>query len=439
MSHSRFPRRSRSRWSAMPSGTATGSSRTRRPRTRSRRSLAADTPQLVVAAASPHHLTAALIEECDRLGVPIGVVAASAVERRHASALGIIDTVDAASWDLLTPIEGARSVRGDPCTRPARARPLARRRWRRRCASPPSPTATSAPHIDEPRAAEARGARGTVVAVWGPGGAPGRTSLAIAIAAELGAAGVYTALGDADTHGASIAPALGLLDEAPGFAAACRLAGAGALTREEFERIGQFHRASRGGFWVLTGLGRPEPLAGAVERAGRRGDRRRARLGRRARARHGGRPRAGRGALERPRRAAPERRDARGAAGRGSRRRGGLRRSDRAVPLPADARRVARADRGAQGDRRRQQGAHERDRPGCGRPGATDPLPVRRHRGCRARSLGPRRLRRGDPRRTDSRGGGAAVRRAGRHPSAGGRAVGAVDRDHDGTTAERAG
>ena len=75
-----------------------------------------------------------------------------------------------------------------------------------------------------------RGARGTVVTVWGPGGAPGRSSLAIAIAAELGAAGVYTALGDADTHGASIAPALGLLDEAPGFAAACRLAGAGALT-----------------------------------------------------------------------------------------------------------------------------------------------------------------------------------------------------------------
>jgi hypothetical protein len=236
--------------------------------------LSGETPQLVVAVASPHHLTAALIEECDRRGVPISVVATSPVERRHASALGIIDTVDAASWDRLTPIAGVRSVETlasapevEVVARPAKVSPR-----------PPTravPATTSAPPPTEKRAADIRGARGTVVTVWGPGGAPGRSSLAIAIAAELGAAGVYTALGDADTHGASIAPALGLLDEAPGFAAACRLAGAGALTGQEFERIGQFHRATRGGFWVLTGLGRPsrwpelssERVAGAIAAA----------------------------------------------------------------------------------------------------------------------------------------------------------------------------
>jgi MinD-like ATPase involved in chromosome partitioning or flagellar assembly len=233
--------------------------------------LSAETPELVVAAASPHHLTAHLVEECDRRGVPITVVATSAVERRHASALGIIDTVDAASWDLITPVDGTRvptmpsSARAEPdvVARPARTVPRA-------------VTATpSAPRPSDVRAAEVPGARATVVTVWGPGGAPGRTSIAIAIAAELGAAGVYAALGDADTHGASIAPALGLLDEAPGFAAACRLAGAGALTRDEFERIGQFHRGSRGGFWALTGLGRPsrwpelsgERVSGAIAAA----------------------------------------------------------------------------------------------------------------------------------------------------------------------------
>ena len=97
----------------------------------------------------------------------------------------------------------------------------------------------------------------TVVAVWGPAGAPGRTSMAICLAAELAAAGATVALADVDTHNGSIAPALGLLDEAPGFAAACRLAGAQALTQAELERIGQRYLTARGSFWVLTGIGRP--------------------------------------------------------------------------------------------------------------------------------------------------------------------------------------
>src|SRR5690606_1727249 len=67
-------------------------------------------------------------------------------------------------------------------------------------------------------------------------------------------AGRSVAVADADTHAASIAPALGLLDEAPGFAAACRLATAGGLTTAELDRVAVPHRA---GFRVLTGIGRP--------------------------------------------------------------------------------------------------------------------------------------------------------------------------------------
>lgn len=93
--------------------------------------------------------------------------------------------------------------------------------------------------------------------MWGPAGAPGRTTIAIGIAAELAAEGLSVALADADTHSGSVAPALGLLDEAPGFAAACRLAATDSLTTEELERVAERFRSPHGNFWVLTGLGRP--------------------------------------------------------------------------------------------------------------------------------------------------------------------------------------
>lgn len=100
-----------------------------------------------------------------------------------------------------------------------------------------------------------------VVAVWGPTGAPGRTTFAIALAAELALRGQSVALVDADTYGGTIAPALGLLDEAPGFAAACRLAGAGSLSTTELDRVSQPLSADTGiaadRLRVLTGIGRP--------------------------------------------------------------------------------------------------------------------------------------------------------------------------------------
>lgn len=70
---------------------------------------------------------------------------------------------------------------------------------------------------------------GIVVVVWGPPGAPGRTTVAVNLAAELAAGGVSTLLVDADTYAASVAQHLALLDEAPGVAAATRLADAGRL------------------------------------------------------------------------------------------------------------------------------------------------------------------------------------------------------------------
>ena len=67
-------------------------------------------------------------------------------------------------------------------------------------------------------------AKGRIIAVWGPAGAPGRTLVAANIAGELAAEGQSVLLVDADSYGASVAALLGLLDEAAGLAQACRLA-----------------------------------------------------------------------------------------------------------------------------------------------------------------------------------------------------------------------
>lgn len=71
--------------------------------------------------------------------------------------------------------------------------------------------------------------RGQVIAVWGPTGAPGRTTVATGLAAETAQLGVPTLLIDADVYGGVAASAFGLLDESPGLAGACRLSANGRL------------------------------------------------------------------------------------------------------------------------------------------------------------------------------------------------------------------
>ena len=77
--------------------------------------------------------------------------------------------------------------------------------------------------------------QGSVVAVWGPAGGPGRTTLALNLAAEAASAGSSVILVDADTYAPSIAAALGLTDESAGLAQACRLAEQGQLDAGSLE------------------------------------------------------------------------------------------------------------------------------------------------------------------------------------------------------------
>lgn len=89
-------------------------------------------------------------------------------------------------------------------------------------------------------APEPVGDRGRLVAVWGPTGAPGRSTVALQLAAEVAARGVPSLLVDADTYGGCQAQLLGLLDEAPGLAAAARAAGQGALDVVALARFAPF-------------------------------------------------------------------------------------------------------------------------------------------------------------------------------------------------------
>ncbi|GEK21595.1 AAA family ATPase [Cellulomonas xylanilytica] len=100
-----------------------------------------------------------------------------------------------------------------------------------------------------------RPARGLVVAVWGPTGAPGRTTVAVNVAAELAAGGRRTLLVDADTYGASVAQVVGMLDEAPGLAAAARAAGQGTL---DLMMLARLTPTIAPGLRVLSGISRAD-------------------------------------------------------------------------------------------------------------------------------------------------------------------------------------
>ena len=178
-------------------------------------------PDIAIVGAGRGTLSAELIDACDERGIRIIGLASGDAERAHAAQLGLHEVVGRdASW-----VEIEAFVSGGV----------------------PVPSRVGDP--------ERRSIRGTsVITVWGPAGAPGRTTVAINLAAEIAAAGHRVSLVDADPYGGAIAPSLGLLDETPGFAAACRLAGSDALDRAELERIAQRYSAPRASFDVFTGL-----------------------------------------------------------------------------------------------------------------------------------------------------------------------------------------
>ncbi|HWI31320.1 MAG TPA: P-loop NTPase [Microbacterium sp.] len=174
----------------------------------------------VVLEASRDTVTPAVVAACDRLGVRILPLVDGPAAEHLARSFGLGESLppDAEAWRV--------------------ARALA-------AASVPTPPTAGAP----------RPAR--VIAVWGPHGAPGRSTVAVELAVELARGGRHVGLVDADTHAPSLALALGLADEGPGFAAACRQAELGGLDARELTRISAPLPHAEGRVDVLTGLNRP--------------------------------------------------------------------------------------------------------------------------------------------------------------------------------------
>lgn len=162
-------------------------------------------------------LTAELVSACDRAGVRI--LSLGTADSRLLGRLGLSTPLppEAAGWEI------AAALAAD------------------------APTA--------PRSGGRRPPR--VIAVWGPQGSPGRSTVAIQLAGELARAGRATALVDADTVAPSLALLLGLSDDAPGVAAACRRAESGALDGAELTRLAATVTGGGAEFEVLPGINRP--------------------------------------------------------------------------------------------------------------------------------------------------------------------------------------
>jgi MinD-like ATPase involved in chromosome partitioning or flagellar assembly len=184
-------------------------------------------------AADLRRLDADAIDRLQAAGVtPVGVAPrgdAAAEERLRTAGVGYVVPDDAEPSVVASVLTEA--VRGEPVGGAGSASVTQRAYGDPAASRPIPPGAGRLPAAGEPTR------HGSVVAVWGPTGAPGRTTVAITLADELARLGASTLLVDADVYGGTVAAVLGLLDESPGLAAACRRAGARRLDAGELAAL----------------------------------------------------------------------------------------------------------------------------------------------------------------------------------------------------------
>lgn len=173
--------------------------------------------EVLIVPATRAVLTNELTATCDRAGVRI--LALGSAESRLCRHLGLSAPLaaEASGWEVATALMSEAPV-------------------------------THAAHLVRPH---------RIIAVWGPHGAPGRSTVAIQLAVEIARTGRSTALVDADTVAPSLALLLGLSDDAPGIAAACRRAEHGALDGAELTRLSTRISSSGHEIAVLPGINRP--------------------------------------------------------------------------------------------------------------------------------------------------------------------------------------
>jgi Mrp family chromosome partitioning ATPase len=200
-----------------------------------------------VVAEGSEGLTSSLVDRLSAVGVAIVALTDNADEAARLRAIGVASALTGVESAALSDriAEAVSQLTGTGLRTSARS-------------SPADPGDALKPVPAEPPPGQDNPGPGKIIAVWGPAGAPGRTTLAANIAGELAADGKGVILVDADSYGASIAAVLGLLDESAGLAQACRLADQGLLDSAALEKIASPVAMKSGTFRVLTGITRAD-------------------------------------------------------------------------------------------------------------------------------------------------------------------------------------
>ena len=226
-----------------------------------------DIPDLMASAASSGaavavvsgdlpHLDAEAVMHLLRYDVRTLAVSEDAADADRLARLGVVETSAPAAPHVAAAVQrvAVRDVVVDPDAEDTDAHPPGR-------------------HVG----AEPATGTGRVLAVWGPAGSPGRTTIAVGLADELSASGRPVVLVDADPYGGTVAQQLGVLDEISGLLAVARMANLGTLDDTALARS---CRRVADRVDVLTGLPRadrrvevrPDVLATVLTTAARAGD-----------------------------------------------------------------------------------------------------------------------------------------------------------------------
>ena len=111
------------------------------------------------------------------------------------------------------------------------------------------------------RTAVDRRQRGSIVAVTGPPGAPGRSTVALGLAEAWANSGERVCVIDADTCAPALAYLVGITENVSGVLVAARYADQGAL---DARSLGSACRQLTDRLWILTGIGSPDRWPGAT-------------------------------------------------------------------------------------------------------------------------------------------------------------------------------
>lgn len=115
---------------------------------------------------------------------------------------------------------------------------------------------TAQPKAPAPVAQQPLQRAGEIIAVWGPKGAPGRTTVAIELACALAATGEETVLVDADPYAGDVLQMLGVVEELPSLLWGVAAAADDQITSATI--LGELRRIGSKGPLVLPGLPRAE-------------------------------------------------------------------------------------------------------------------------------------------------------------------------------------